>query len=242
MDSQLLEYCHSDVDILLNVCWKFRKLFMDITGLYHPINPFDYITIASLCMGTFRAKFLPEEWVVLYKKDARDKCMHRISDCKCPWVKARKMDGDAPIEVYVGEGSWMEAEWENIATHRFVKFPIGIIPPHGYARRDNYSMHAMEWILLEEKKLQEKSGNKGLRIQHAQSDNGEKKVPYRDKKNRQHHYHLDGYFVDQCGREHAYESNGCWYHGCPCCFSRNREALHVQGKSIQQCYIKTIKK
>ena len=67
------------------------------------------------------------------------------------------------------------------SNHRFVKSPIGIIPPHGYARRDNYSM---EWILLEEKKMQERNGNKGLRIQHTQSDNGEKKVPYRDKKNR----------------------------------------------------------
>ena len=94
------------------------------------------------------------------------------------------MHGNTPIKVYVGEGSWVEAEWENIATHRFVKSPIGIISPHGYARRDNYNMHAMEWVLLEEKKLQEKSGNKGLRIQHAQSDNGEKKVPYRDKNSR----------------------------------------------------------
>ena len=242
MDSQLLEYCHSDVDILLNACWKFRKLFMDFTGPRHPIDPFDYITIASLCMGTFHANFLPKEWVVLYKKDAQDKCIHRIWDCKCSWVKARKMHGDAPIEVYAGEGSWVEAEWENIATHQFVKSPIGIIPPHGYAKRDNYSMHAMEWILLEEKKLQEKSGNKGLRIQHVQSDNGEKKVPYRDKKSRRHHYHLDGYFVDQCGHDHDYEFYGCWYHSCPCCFSRNREALHVQGKSIQQRYIETIKK
>ena len=32
MDRELLEYCHSDVDIMLNACWKFRKLFMDITG------------------------------------------------------------------------------------------------------------------------------------------------------------------------------------------------------------------
>ena len=168
--------------------------------------------------------------------------MHRIWDCKSPWVKARKMHNDAPIEVYVGEGSWVEAEWENISTHQFVKSAIGIIPPQGYARRDNYSMHAMEWILLEEKNLQEKSGNKGLRIQHVQSDNGENKVLYRDKKNRQYHYHLDGYFVDQCSREHAYEFNGCWYHGCSCCFSRNRKALHVQGKSIQQHYIETIKK
>ena len=37
MDRQLLEYCHSDVDILLNACWKFRKLFMDIMGPHHPI-------------------------------------------------------------------------------------------------------------------------------------------------------------------------------------------------------------
>ena len=47
MDRELLEYYHSDVDILLNACWKFRKLFMDIMGPHHPIDPFDYITIAS---------------------------------------------------------------------------------------------------------------------------------------------------------------------------------------------------
>ena len=35
----------------------------------------------------------------------------------------------------------------------------------------------------------------GLRIQHAQSDCGEKNVPHRDKEGRRCHYHLDGYFV-----------------------------------------------
>ena len=103
-------------------------------------------------------------------------------------------------------------------------------------------MHAMEWILLEEKLLEERNRNEGLRILHTQSDYREKKVPYRDKKGRSQHYHLDGYFVDAYSSEHAYEFNGCWYHGCPCCFSRDREALHVQGKNIQQCYIETIKK
>ena len=144
MDRELLEYCHSDVDILLNACWKFRKLFMDITSPHHPIDPFDYITITSLCMGTFRAKFLPKEWVVLYKKDARNKCMHRIWDCKCPWVKARKLYGDAHIGVYMGDGSWAQVDWQEVVTHHFVKSPIDLIPPNGYARRDNYSMHAME--------------------------------------------------------------------------------------------------
>ena len=132
---------------------------MDITGPHHPIDPFDYITIASLYMGTFYAKFLPEEWLVLYKRDARNNHMHRIWDCKCSWVKARKLHGDAPIEVYMGDGSSAEVDWDEVAIHYFVKSPIGLIPPHGYAQRDNYSMHAMEWILLEEKILQEKSGN-----------------------------------------------------------------------------------
>ena len=153
MDRELLEYCCSDVDILLNACWKFRKPFMDITSPHHPIDPFDYITIASLCMGTFRAKFLPKEWVVLYKKDAWDKCMHRIWDCKCPWVKARKLYRVAPIKVYMGNGSWAQVDWWEVVTHRFVKSPIGLIPPHSYARRDKYSMHTMQWILLEEKVL-----------------------------------------------------------------------------------------
>ena len=47
--------------------------------LMHLPNPsyydIDNIAITSLCMGTFCAKFLPEEWIVLYKKDAQDKDM-----------------------------------------------------------------------------------------------------------------------------------------------------------------------
>ena len=33
---------------------------MESMGPDNLIDPFDYITIASLCMGMFRAKFLPE--------------------------------------------------------------------------------------------------------------------------------------------------------------------------------------
>ena len=84
----------------------------------------------------------------------------------------------------MGDGSWAQVEWQEVVTHHFVKSPIGLIPPHGYARRDNYSMHAMEWILLEEKVLRERSGNEGLRIQHAQNDCREKNIPYRDKEGR----------------------------------------------------------
>ena len=67
---ELLEYCRSDVDILLNACWKFRKLYMERMGPNNPVDPFDYITITSLCMGTFRAKFLPQKWKILTKSKA----------------------------------------------------------------------------------------------------------------------------------------------------------------------------
>ena len=50
---ELLKYCRSDVDILLNACWKFRQLYMESMGSNNHMDPFDYITIASLCMGMF---------------------------------------------------------------------------------------------------------------------------------------------------------------------------------------------
>ena len=60
--------CRLDVDILLKACWKFRELFMHSMGPNNPVDPFDYTTITSVCMGTFRAKWLPKEWEVLLKK------------------------------------------------------------------------------------------------------------------------------------------------------------------------------
>ena len=78
---ELLKYCRSDVDVLLNACWKFRKLCMESMGPNNPIDPFDYITIASLCMGTFRTKFLPEKWKILTKSKAREECSHNNWEC-----------------------------------------------------------------------------------------------------------------------------------------------------------------
>ena len=38
------------------------------------------------------------------------------------------------------------------------------------------------------------------------------------------------------------EFNGCWYHGCPRCYSSNRESLQVMEKTMQQQYVETLKK
>ena len=54
----MLEYCRSDVDILRRGCLEFRRMVMDVR---EGVDPFDYVTIASLCMGIFKTLFLKEE-------------------------------------------------------------------------------------------------------------------------------------------------------------------------------------
>ena len=84
--NEMKDYCISDVDILLNACCKFRQLLKEETGLigeegdFNPdeillraimsnsIDPFSFLTIASVCLGIFRAKFLKETWAVLTRE------------------------------------------------------------------------------------------------------------------------------------------------------------------------------
>lgn len=242
-DAELIEYCRSDVDILLQACWKFRSLFMNITGPEHPIDPFDYVTIASLCMGSFRSKFLPEEWLVLFKSDARFGCTHNSWECQCSWKKARKQHGDALLE-YFNESTreWTRIESSLLACSHFVKSPIALLPPHGYGRRDNFSQEAMEWLTEFEEIWNKTYPHHRIQIQHAQSPMGEKKIYYHTHSHRPRFYKLDGYFVDMHGVKHGMEFNGCWYHGCPRCYNKDRDTSMIMGKSLKQRYIETLKK
>ena len=79
---------------------------MESTGPDNPIDPFDYITIASLCMGTFRAKFLPKKWKILTKSKAREGCLHNNWECLCKWNEGCKLYGNAPLEMLHSDGTW----------------------------------------------------------------------------------------------------------------------------------------
>ena len=62
VQSELLGYCRSDVDILRRCSLKFRDDFMDVTN----IDPFSQcITIASACNLVFRTNFLKAETIAL---------------------------------------------------------------------------------------------------------------------------------------------------------------------------------
>lgn len=54
---EIIEYCRSDVQILVTAMLRFTKLFQSITGL-NPITR--SFTLASVAMEVFRAKMLPK--------------------------------------------------------------------------------------------------------------------------------------------------------------------------------------
>ena len=62
-EKEMYEYCKSDVDILRRGCTKLRELFMQIAN----IDPFQYITIASVCQAIYRNEFLPENTIGVSK-------------------------------------------------------------------------------------------------------------------------------------------------------------------------------
>ena len=56
---EMYKYCKSDVDILRRGCLKLRELFLQIPN----IDPFQYVTIASVCHAIYRNEFLPQDTI-----------------------------------------------------------------------------------------------------------------------------------------------------------------------------------
>lgn len=54
---ELIEYCRSDVDILIKSIVRFRE---DFTKLEN-IDPMKYLTIAVVCMSIYRANYMPKK-------------------------------------------------------------------------------------------------------------------------------------------------------------------------------------
>lgn len=50
--NEIETYCRSDVDILRRACLQFRQLMLDATD----VDPFQYVTIASVCMGIYKTR------------------------------------------------------------------------------------------------------------------------------------------------------------------------------------------
>ena len=162
---EMEEYCISDVNILLQACWKFRQLLKCQTGtktdiehlnnlmmmtIYeNAIDSFSFLTIASVCMGIFRGKFLSETWSVLISENCVDNCNHG-RDCVCEWIEGRLANASTPLEI-LWNGKWEPWSKFPIVKEKFVKSSIGLTPPHGYGCKDTHSKESLEWLGVVEK-------------------------------------------------------------------------------------------
>ena len=70
---ELIKYCRADVELLSKTILKFRKMFIDVSDT----DPFRYTTLASLCMGIYLNKFLPEKTIVGNNTDKKDSVVCR---------------------------------------------------------------------------------------------------------------------------------------------------------------------
>ena len=57
---EMKKYCRADVELLSKAVLRFRQMFKEKLD----IDPFRYVTLASLCMAIFRGCFLPEKSIV----------------------------------------------------------------------------------------------------------------------------------------------------------------------------------
>ena len=100
---------------------------------------------------------------------------------------------------------------------------IGIIPPHGYRPSDKQSAMAYQWLYYLAHK-------KNLSIQHGRNT-GEKQIgPFK----------VDGYYESEVERI-VFEFHGCFWHGCPNCFSRTT-INPVTQLSMEDLYTQTMEK
>lgn len=253
-EREIYEYCVSDVSILRKACLKFRNLVKKITGTestcYNPdlmdyetvqfgmIDPFGFLTIASVCLGIFRAKYLKERWSILTAEESikNPTCSHEW-DCVCKWIEGRKLSADSELEVLIN-GKWVDVKQVHTLKCKFMSSPIAVLSSNNFGKGINHSKESIEWLMYLEDSY--KKRNIDIHIQHARSSMGERKILYQVGR-RNVVYHVDGYF-ELDGEKYVCEYYGCNWHGCPKCYVRDRESTTNNGKSLGQRYRETMLK
>ncbi|KAF0726404.1 putative DNA polymerase [Aphis craccivora] len=90
---ELEEYCSSDVDILRRGC---LEQFLAVCN----IDPFKYITIASVCMAIYRQSDLSNSTIAVIKNVKKEK----FSDESIKWLKSKILNGNKNIKYTLNGG------------------------------------------------------------------------------------------------------------------------------------------
>ncbi len=253
-EKEMLTYCRSDVDILRRACLVYRELLMQATCKDPEniektgIDPFSFVSAASVCMGVFQARFLPEVYKVTSKDNLQPDCSHDSDRCKCLWFKGVKEDGDSDIVLQTTiQQEKISRTKVSEMTKQFVSSPIGLLPMSEYRPKKNYSLEAIEWLKdceVEINTLMNSMGVEPIEIQTALTSHGEKSVRLPSFKGlAPTSVRLDGYYYDNLlGSPVALEFYGCHWHGCPQCFhnQEKRKKTSCHGKTLEERYEETM--
>lgn len=152
---ELHDYCFSDVDILRRACTKFRRILREITGdkeidpqtqeirnsIANGLDPFQFITIASVCMRVFRYAFFDEEWDVLLAEEAAS----AEAQGRDPVWAPAKLTNRGQFLV-PNNAEWVPSDACRITEKRFLRSDIACVPKRGFGSRLKYSKVSMEWL------------------------------------------------------------------------------------------------
>ncbi|KAK3105044.1 hypothetical protein FSP39_015966 [Pinctada imbricata] len=201
---EMLKYCRSDVDILRRGCMAFRNTVLQATAIetshirpdgtlsktyIDGVDPFDYTTIDSVCIGIYKTLFLKHNTEVEIKKDQTS-----------TWRTLDKFEGV--------QGVWVDKNWialsdlekednTEVGKQRLTS-PIAVVPSQGYVSKDNHSKISIQWLEW----LMQRSRQRGspVHIRHA-LNGGEYQVPDTN-------YRCDGFAENPQGKGTIYEFYG----------------------------------
>ena len=229
---EILAYCEDDVNILQESCNSFRSWLLGITSREEVvdvgeggerevkligIDPFQYNTLASVCMATYRHMFLTEKYSVSLE-DGRNVEGYLQND---------------QLQLVDTAGGSVDMGSVEIKGMEFVSTPFARMPSCGFAGLDAHSRVSIIWLEYEAQRH-------GVTILHARNG-GEHRVINQTKDG---WLKLDGYHQDTVtGKETAWEFLGCVYHGCRRCYGGPNTPANVRhphtGESLKSLYKRT---
>ena len=157
---EMYKYCSEDVNILRKATIRFRQHIIEMTGdevditegdnvqkFTNYVDPFDYSTIASVCMKIYRTCFYPENWEGQITDD------NGVTE-KYDLIKKKGV-------FYIDGKPIDDSKFNKLV---FVKSPIAYLPRDTYNDIDQYSLRSIQWLALMEKKLRLLSGGGALHM------------------------------------------------------------------------------
>ena len=248
LQQTLYEYCSHDVTLLRVCALEYQNIVKKITctsikavnsvtrkveeieipGFDPYINA---ITLPSMCQQIFRFYFLEEELKIL-----------EISNPE-KWIRAVKKAGEIFSIQQNEEGHCEEIllyhPKDTVLKTYFVQSKIGQLNAGGNLTAVKFSRISIMCLKYLEEKLQENSQLHDIKIQHALSPSGEKKIMV----GKHRTISVDGYY-EYKGKAFVIEFHGCFYHSCPKCFSSNRDKDRHPffGLTLNENYSLTIKR